>query len=172
MPTGLLENLGDALTFRLVSLGGTPVTVASIIAFIVAFVAFVIVARIAGRTVSHWMLRRSEVDQGTTYAFGRVVQYLILVVGFLVSFQFLGIDLGSIAILLGALGVGIGLGLQNLTSNFVSGIILLLERPVRVGDRITIGDTEGDVVAINMRATTRANAPKCGNHRAKLATRV
>lgn len=142
------------MTYRLVTLSGTPVTLASFAAFVGAFIAFLFVARLAGSAASHRLLKRVDVDEGTRYAVGRGVQYLIVVIGFLVSFQFLGIDLGSIAILLGALGVGIGLGLQNLTSNFVSGIILLFERPIRVGDRVTVGDIEGDVIAVNMRATT------------------
>jgi small-conductance mechanosensitive channel len=59
-----------------------------------------------------------------------------------------------LAVIFGLLSVGIGFGLQNVTSNFVAGLILLFERPISIGDRVTIGDTVGDVVAINMRSTT------------------
>ena len=77
-----------------------------------------------------------------------------MVIGFLVAFQFIGIDLSGLAVIVGLLSVGIGFGLQNRTSNFVAGIILLIERPIKIGDRVTVGGTEGNVVAINIRSTT------------------
>jgi len=75
-------------------------------------------------------------------------------VGTIVAFQFIGIDLSGLMVVFGFLSVGIGFGLQNLTSNFISGLILLFERPIKVGDRVTVGDTEGDIEEINMRSTT------------------
>jgi small-conductance mechanosensitive channel len=77
-----------------------------------------------------------------------------MIVGAFVAFQFVGIDLSGLAVIFGLLSVGIGFGLQNVTSNFVAGLILLFERPIKIGDRVSIGDTEGDITAINMRATT------------------
>jgi small-conductance mechanosensitive channel len=72
----------------------------------------------------------------------------------MIILQTVGIDLSTITVLAGALGVGIGFGLQNITNNFVSGIIILFERPIKVNDRIEVGNITGDVVRISMRATT------------------
>ncbi len=77
-----------------------------------------------------------------------------MITGTIISFRFVGIDLSGLAVIFGLLSVGIGFGLQNVTSNFVAGLILLFERPISVGDRITVGNEEGDVTAINMRSTS------------------
>jgi len=88
------------------------------------------------------------------YTLTRITHYLIMIIGAVVAFQFIGIDLTGLAIIVGFLSVGIGFGLQNITSNFVAGLILLLEQPIKIGDRVMVGDQEGDVMEINMRSTT------------------
>jgi small-conductance mechanosensitive channel len=82
------------------------------------------------------------------------VRYLLIIVGLLIIFQTAGIDLSSLGLLVGALGVGIGFGLQSITNNFISGIIILFERPIKVGDRIELDDLAGNIVEISARATT------------------
>ncbi len=106
------------------------------------------------RILSTRVLSRMQIDEGTKYNLERILNYTIVIIGAIVAFQFIGINLSGLAVIFGLLSVGIGFGLQNVTSNFVAGLILLLERPIKVGDRITVGDTEGDVIAINMRSTT------------------
>jgi len=107
------------------------------------------------RFVVYRLLDRSKVALGVRIAVGSIIRYLVIVVGLVVIFQTAGINLSSITIIFGALGVGIGFGLQNITNNFVSGLIILLERPIKVGDRIEVGGgVAGDVVDISMRATT------------------
>src|SRR5262249_1745280 len=75
-------------------------------------------------------------------------------IGFLVILQTAGIDLSALTILIGSVGIGIGLGLQDITSNFIAGLVILFESPVRIGDRIEVGKLQGDVVKIAARATT------------------
>ena len=97
--------------------------------------------------------KRRHIDPGLRYTIARLVRYLFVLVGLLVALKQFSIDLTSIAVLFTALSVGIGFGLQYIAADIVSGFILLFERPVRVGDRITIGEDEGDVQAINLRTT-------------------
>ncbi|HEX5884366.1 MAG TPA: mechanosensitive ion channel domain-containing protein [Pyrinomonadaceae bacterium] len=107
-----------------------------------------------GKSLVNRVLARRGVDLGVREATGAIVRYLLLFIGLLVILQTIGIDLTALSILTGAVGLGIGFGLQNIASNFISGIIILFERPVRIGDRIAVGDIEGDVVRIGARSTT------------------
>jgi len=131
-----------------------PITVSNLIMFVLVISVFAMISRIARRILRGQVFPRLAIDEGTQYTLLRITHYLIIVVGALVAFQFIGIDLTGLAVIFGLLSVGIGFGLQNVTSNFVAGLILLFERPIKVGDRITVGDKEGDVVEINIRSTT------------------
>jgi small-conductance mechanosensitive channel len=97
---------------------------------------------------------RVQLAKGLPLALSRMAQYAILFVGFSMALGVLGLDLTKVAILAGALGVGIGFGLQTIVNNFVSGLILLFERPIRVGDAIQIGEFQGEVRRIGIRAST------------------
>jgi small-conductance mechanosensitive channel len=99
------------------------------------------------------LAKRSHIDPGLRYTIARLVRYLFVIVGVLIALKQFNIDLTSIAVLFTALSVGIGFGLQYIAADIVSGFILLFERPIRVGDRITIGEDEGDVQSINLRTT-------------------
>ncbi len=157
MPDGvsrITDSLSGILQFKLFELNQQPVTVASIVMFIVVVLVFFLASRVLNRVVLGRILKRLEIDKSTRYRMQRISHYIVVTTGAIVAFQFVGIDLGGLAVIFGLLSVGIGFGLQNITSNFISGIIMLFEQPIKVGDRVTVGDTEGDVVAINMRATT------------------
>jgi small-conductance mechanosensitive channel len=99
------------------------------------------------------ILKRFDIDPGIQFTLARITQYVIVVIGILISFQFLEINLTSLAVIFGLLSVGIGFGLQNITANFISGLIIMFERPITVGDRVEVGDKEGDVIEINIRST-------------------
>ena len=95
-----------------------------------------------------------DIDAGTRYAYVTITRYGILAIGLLFAFSHIGADWSKLQWIIAALGVGLGFGLQEIVANFVSGIIILFERPVRVGDLITIGDTVGTVSRIKIRAIT------------------
>jgi small-conductance mechanosensitive channel len=99
------------------------------------------------------ILSRYSDDLGVSESIGTIIQYVAVLVGGLIIVQST-INLGSLNVLAGALGVGIGFGLQNIANNFISGLIILFERPIKVGDRIEVGNISGDVVKVAARATT------------------
>jgi small-conductance mechanosensitive channel len=100
------------------------------------------------------LLDRTTLDASGRQLISSVVQYVLVLIGLLVILQTAGIDLTTLNVLAGALGIGIGFGLQTISSNFISGLIILLERPVKIGDRIEVGDVEGKVIEIRARSTT------------------
>ncbi len=102
--------------------------------------------------VKQVMSRYSD-DIGVNQSIGTIFQYVAVLIGGLIIIQST-IELGSLNVLAGALGVGIGFGLQNIANNFISGLIILFERPIKVGDRIEVGQVTGDIVRISPRATT------------------
>jgi small-conductance mechanosensitive channel len=110
------------------------------------------------RRVTTWfidrVLARRGVDVGLREALGTILRYGIITLGGLVILQSAGINLTSLNVLVGAVGVGLGFGLQNVTSNFFSGLIILFERPIKVGHRVEIGGAVGEVREIAARATT------------------
>ena len=99
------------------------------------------------------VLRRRHVESGVRMSMARLIHYALVLVGFLIALSALGFDLKNITILGGALGIGIGFGLQTVVSNFVCGLILLFERPLKVGDVIELGTQRGRVKKLGLRAT-------------------
>src|SRR5213594_247944 len=142
------------MNFKLFEINKTAITPSSIFMFVVFIAVFAVTSRLLQRVLRGQVFSRLSIDEGMQYTLTRITHYLIMIVGAVVAFQFIGIDLTGLAIIVGFLSVGIGFGLQNITSNFVAGLILLFERPIKVGDRVTVGSQEGDVVEIKMRSTT------------------
>ena len=96
---------------------------------------------------------RYNLERGVRYTFNRLLHYMVMLIAIVITASAVGIQFGALTIFASVLGVGIGFGLQNITSNFISGIILLFERPIQVGDRVVVENITGDVEKINMRAT-------------------
>jgi small-conductance mechanosensitive channel/CRP-like cAMP-binding protein len=134
-------------------LGSLKFTLLDLIEFFVLVTVVLIVATIVRRLFLSRVLARTGISPALQKMIARFAGYVVIVIGLFVSFQILGINLGSLAFLAGAFGLGLGFGLQNIISNFVSGLIILIEQPILVGDRIDVGGVEGDVVEINARAT-------------------
>lgn len=150
----LLNQLKEFLNIHIFSLGEQSVTLWTILYFIILiFLLFFLTGRITKWFVTK-VLSKSKIEVGIRMSIGTIIKYIIIVFGLVIILQTVGINLSSLTILAGALGVGIGFGLQNITNNFVSGIIILLERPIKVGDKVEIGEIDGDVTEISMRATT------------------
>ncbi len=106
------------------------------------------------------LLQRLPLETGARYALTTMLQYLIVGIGVIMAFSAIGFQWSSIQWLVAALGVGLGFGLQEIVANFISGIILLFERPIRVGDVVTLDNTTGVVSRIRIRATTITNYDK------------
>jgi small-conductance mechanosensitive channel len=139
---------------RLFTIGTTDVTLSAIFVFLFILLIMVILSRLFARKLIDRILIRLQIEEGTRYTFRRVIELTFILIGAIIAFQSIGINLSGLAVIFGLLSVGIGFGLQNITSNFVAGLILLFERPIKVGDRVTVGGIEGDVIEINIRSTT------------------
>ncbi|GAF81285.1 unnamed protein product, partial [marine sediment metagenome] len=124
---------------------------------VLAFVATLWVSLKLGRLVTFVfdaeVVPRVRMAPGVPYAIGTFARYLIIVFGFVIAIAMLGFQMDRLALVVSALGVGIGFGLQNVVNNFVSGVIMLFERPIRVGDRVQLDDLVGEVTSIGIRAS-------------------
>lgn len=129
-------------------------TIGNIATILVVMFSLAISLRWFRRRIVPSLAKRIGTDPGSLHSFALIINYTIGLFAFLVLIQASGVNLHALTIIFGALSVGIGFGLQNVVNNFVCGIVMLFERPVRIGDRVTIDGYEGDIVDIAMRSTT------------------
>ena len=146
--------VGELFEVELFKLGESPITLATIFYLLISIIILVWFSGWLKRTLTRRIAKRYDINKGTIASIATIVRYGILILGLIIIVQSAGIDLSAISLLAGALGVGIGFGLQNITNNFISGLIILFEQPIKVGDRVTVGEIEGDVIKIAPRATT------------------
>ena len=147
-------SVGEVFTTTLFKLGQSDITLGTLFYFIFGFIILTYLGRRFRDLLVDKILLKANVDRGARNSIGLISRVLFMFIGSIVIIQSAGIDMSSLSLLAGALGVGIGFGLQNITDNFISGIIILFEKPIKVGDRIVVGNTEGDVINISVRATT------------------
>lgn len=131
-----------------------PVTLKDVILGTLAILIIFAGARRLPALLEIVLLARLNISAGSRYAITTLTQYAIVAIGVVVVFNLLGGKWSEIQWLIAALGVGIGFGLQEIVANFISGLILLFERPIRIGDVVTVGDTDGVVTKIRIRSTT------------------
>jgi potassium efflux system protein len=136
------------------------VTLADLTLGLIMLVITVLAAKNIPGVLEIALLQRLPLDAGARYAIASLTQYLIAGIGVFVAFSTLGLQWSNIQWLVAALSVGLGFGLQEIVANFISGIILLFERPIRVGDVVTIDNITGKVSRIRIRATTIINWDK------------
>jgi potassium-dependent mechanosensitive channel len=133
--------------------GSFNITLGRILAFLITVWASFLVSKFLRFLLEEDVYHHLHLARGISYAISTMLHYLILLLGLFVALGVLGIDLAKVTILAGAFTVGIGFGLQNVINNFVSGVILLFERPIKVGDVIEVGGNVGEVSRIGIRAS-------------------
>jgi potassium efflux system protein len=148
----LMAALRAALTASL-TIGSLSISLGSVLAFLLAIWASVLVSRFVRFVLEEDVYGHLALERGIPYAISTMLHYAILLLGFFLALGALGIDLTKITILAGAFSVGVGFGLQNVINNFVSGLILLFERPINIGDIIEVGGNIGEVRRIGIRAS-------------------
>lgn len=142
------------INYPLIELGDSPLTLNSILKLLVLVVLVLVAERYLRRVLRRRVLARTKLEPDLQYAVSRFVGYCFIAVGFFFALKAIHLDLSAFAVIIGGLGIGIGFGLQNIISNFVSGLIILAERPIAIGHRIEVGGVAGQVTRINLRSTT------------------
>ena len=149
----VMRVIGRILTTPLLPLGSRALNLLDLLLTGAIIIGVVLAARWS-RELTHRWIFSGIADSGTRHSLSVFTQYAVVFIGVLTTLRVLGIDLTTFAVFAGALGVGIGLGLQSIANNFISGILLLVERPLRTGDYVTIGSNEGLVTRIGIRSLT------------------
>jgi len=148
------ESLLLAVLGYQVTRGFVSISLGDVLGLMATIWAAFLVSRFLRFALEEDVYPRLPMGRGLPYAISSLLHYVILLLGFTVAIGALGVDLNRMTLLTGAFGVGVGFGLQTIVNNFVSGLILLVERPIQVGDAIQMGDLDGEVRRIGIRSTT------------------
>jgi small-conductance mechanosensitive channel len=156
---GQLDLLGSAVTGvgrvldAAITVGAFSISVGDVMAFAVTIWLSYLLAHLVDFVLQEDVFTRVETGRGVPYAISGLVRYTLIFLGFLVGLSAAGFELSKLTVILGGLGVGVGFGLQNVVSNFVSGLILLFERPIQVGDAVQLTGVWGSIRSIGIRAS-------------------
>jgi len=152
VPKQVLRDVSDLFVDGIVT-GSVSIVPKKIVAALLTLLLLIMASRWIARQLEHRWLLRTRMEQSAREAVSTTVGYVGIAAAILLTLSMAGIDFSNLAIIAGALSVGIGFGLQNVVNNFVSGLIMLVERPVKTGDWIVVGNTEGYVRRISIRTT-------------------
>lgn len=150
------EFLGIVLGFLnqpIYASGSTRISLLTIILALPVFYAASWLSRVLRHRLERTILARMNIDTGRRYSIASLSRYVMLVLFALIGLSILGLNLSSIAVILGVLGIGVGFGLQNVVANFFAGIVIFVTRPIKVGDRILVNGYEGEVVYVRLVAS-------------------
>ncbi|MCX2744286.1 mechanosensitive ion channel [Mangrovivirga sp. M17] len=157
----ILDKLGeifkpvmDILSYPVFNLGQTEFTLITILSLILSFVALVYISNLIRKLLVTKVMGRYNIEYGIRQTYGYIFRLFVLTIGTLIILNSFGINFTTLGIVVGALGVGIGFGLQTIVDNIVSGMIILFDQPIKVGDRVEVGTIVGDIIKIGGRATT------------------
>ena len=153
---GLEDKIGEFVTFVLELswvVGSTTISIASVVSFVSILVGTWLLARFVDVILDVEVFSRVKLSRGMPTAISTVLNYIIVISGILIALSSLGVSTEQFALVFGALGVGIGFGLRNIIANFVSGVIMVFERPIQIGDTIEVDNTMGKVIKIGTRAS-------------------
>ncbi len=149
----IITELGKLLAAPMFEIGNNRYSLSLIATLILITITVFWVSRAFSNWLKRGVLIRIGLDRGTREVIASFIRYLFTVLGFLIVLQTAGVNLSSLTLFAGVLGIGLGFGLQNLASNFISGLTLLIEQPIRVGDFIEVNDLLGTVENISIRST-------------------
>ena len=148
-----LGQVWSVLTTPFTSAGSSRISVITILLAIPIVYLASWVSKLTRRVLDTTVLRQLTISDASRFTISSLVRYGVLVVAILIGLSIIGINLSSLAVVIGALGIGIGFGLQNVVANYVAGLVIFFERPLKEGDRILVNGLEGDVVQIKLRST-------------------
>ena len=148
----LIEKMREMLTATL-ALGALSFSLGQILAFVLTVWVAFLLSRFLRFLLEEDIYPRFRLARGVPYVISTMLHYVVLLIGFFLAIASVGVDMTKFTILVGAFGVGLGFGLQNIVNNFVSGLIVLFERPIKIGDTIQMDDAAGVVARIGIRAT-------------------
>ena len=169
---GLLEpalSFGKTVLAARLERGAISISIGDILAFFLTVWAAYVLSAFIRFVLEEDIYPRTRITPGRSYATSSLLHYVVLAVGFVTAIALLGVDLSKITVLAGAFGVGIGFGLQSIVNNFVSGLIVLFERPIDKGDSVEIGNLRGTVRAHRHTRQCRAHVSGGRYHRSQFA---
>ncbi len=152
-----LNNITDfisaVLNFKIFTIAGTSISLITIIVMVIIVYISVKIAKVVQNYFNNTVFPRFKIDEGVRSSLSKLIGYSIIAIGVLIALQGVGIKLSALTVFAGVLGVGIGFGMQNITANFVSGVAILFERPIKEGDMVRLKNMIGRVQKIRLRAT-------------------